>query len=552
MLILVVDDIEKNRIILDRFLSSQGHDVICAASGEKAIESIGKHNVDLVLMDIKMPGMSGFEATKNIKSLQSDCYLPVIFVTALSEEEALEEALSAGGDDFVAKPIDFGILLSKIKAHERIRELQAELNQKNQELIKHNASLVRDQALVSHFFDQTSKNSFKDDSVIKTVTEAMNVFNGDTTLVGRRPNGGITILLGDFTGHGLAAAVGTLPVSQVFFQMVEKNAYIGDIARELNRLVSVLLPVEMFFAASLIELSPRGDRLMVWHGGMPDAYLYDTSSSELTTVKSKHLPLGVRDFEEFDDSVHLYYVNKSCKFIAFTDGISESMNTDGEMISSEIITSAIRADNENILESILKAYKDYSDSVAQADDVSLVELNCVEVVAGASTVECSDGSCSVPWVIKVRVEDERLENSVPEKIIGLISETALLKDHKGIIHTLINEMYTNALDHGLLGLDGSEKSDDKAFDEFYRERAKRIETLQSAYIETELSYSLTGKQSAELVIVMQHNGRAFDAEKTDISESDLHGRGMDLIEAICDSVVYSDNGRCLTVIYNIA
>jgi len=551
MRILIVDDFEKNRSFLERFLKARGYEVSSASSAAEALKIIGEITIELVLMDIKMPDMDGFEATRIIKSKNNEQYLPVIFVTALSEEEALEEALAAGGDDFISKPVNLGILLSKIKAHSRIRELHGEVIEKNAALARHNARLNREHSLITHFFDQAQKNCFVDETVIRSTSVPTSVFNGDTVLVAKRPSGGITVLLGDFTGHGLSAAVGTLPVSQIFFQMIEDNAYIGDIARELNRQIGTLLPVEMFFAATLIELSAKGDRLMIWHGGMPDAYLLNQETGELNVIRSSHLPLGVRTSDDFDDSVQLYYVNENYKFIAITDGLTEATNQAGEMIDVELIENAIKNNQDDILNSVIRACQGFSEGVPQADDISLIELNCVEVPGDNQQAEIKKVQQTLPWQIKVRVEDQEMTNDVAEKMLNLVGHSDVLKDHKGIIHTLISEMYTNALDHGVLGLQGSEKDSDEAFDAFYTERDNRIKNLNGAYIETELTYGSTSGGSAELVIVMHHNGNTFDVNDKTVNDSGLHGRGMDLIEAICDSVIYSDQGRRMTVIYNI-
>lgn len=550
MFILVVDDIEKNRIILEQFLSGQGYDVICAESGKKSIELIQKHNIDLVLMDIKMPDMNGYEATMKIKELQSESYLPVIFVTALSEEEALEEALEAGGDDFVTKPIGFGVLLSKIKAHARIRELHTQVNRQNKELTRHNARLNREHELISHFFDQARKNCFFDEKVINSYSIPMSVFNGDTVLVARRSSGGVTVLVGDFTGHGLSAAVGTLPVSQVFFSMVEENAFIGDIAREINRQVDILLPVEMFFAASLFELSAKGDRLMVWHGGMPDAYLLDQGTNEMTIVSSQHLPLGVRTQNEFDDSVQLFYVNKESKFIVFTDGLSEAENINGEMIKTDVFIDAIKeSSGSSLLESVINSYQEFSVGVPQADDISVFELSCLPVDAEEVQVS-NEYEASVPWQVSISAKDEMLKTDVLRNIIDLIGNATLLKEHKGVIYTLLTEMYNNTLDYGILGLNGDEKDADDGFHQYYEKREKLLNDLNGACINIDIHCQIT-TDSADLSIEMRHNGYTFDVTGRKSSEDGLHGRGMGLIEAICRQVEYSDEGRTLKVIYSI-
>ncbi|MCK4710987.1 MAG: response regulator [Gammaproteobacteria bacterium] len=550
MLILIVDDIAKNREILERYLKTQSYDVISASSGRESIEIINQQEIDLVLMDIKMPDMDGFEATRQIKELQSDSYLPVIFVTALSEEEALQEALASGGDDYVTKPISFYTLKSKINAHSRIRELHTKVNAQKNELTQHNYRLNREHELISHFFDQARKNCLYDEDIIKSISIPMSTFNGDTVLVGRRPNGGVTILVGDFTGHGLAAAVGTLPVSQIFFQMVEDNAFVGDIARELNRQINILLPIEMFFAVSLIELSAKGDRLMVWHGGMPDAYLYNEKTKELITIKSKHLAIGIREQEDFDDSVQLFYVDANNKFIVLTDGLSEAENTERVMIDKEVYEKAIVESNNDVLNSVINSYQRYSEGVPQADDISILELSCLPLEGVDHESIQVDLDPTVPWEINLTVNDHMLLKDVVQNIVDLIGNAVALKEHKGVVSTLLAEMYNNALDHGILNLQSDEKSGDNAFHEYYEDRQKKLKELNGAQIKIKLSYCLNDN-TAELKVVMQHNGNPFDLSDNNVSDEDFYGRGMLLINAICEEVEYSDEGRCLVVNYQL-
>lgn len=551
MCILIVNDKKQNRMILERLLKSQGYEVVSAVSGNEALEVVNNQDINLVLMDIVMPNMDGYETTKKIKAIQSEKYLPVIFVTALSQDSSLKKALQVGGDDFISWPVDFDVILSKINAHQRIRDLSSEISKKKEELEIHNARLERDQELISHFFEQANKNSYSNESVVKKYTRPLSIFSGDTILVGRRPNGGISVLLGDFTGHGLAAAVGTVPVAQVFYQMVSENAFIGDIARELNRQINILLPIEMFFAATLIELSASGDRLMVWHGGMPDAYVFNESNGELKNVKSSHLPLGIRTDSDFDDSVQLFYVDDSHRLIAFTDGISESVNKNGQMIPASYIEEIIR-EGGDVLGAILDASDKYRDGNEQSDDISLIEVKCVAVPGDDIATEKQNALRSVPWKIKITVEDKELNLDVAQAIVDLIGDTDVIKNHKGVIHTLITEMYTNALEHGVLDLHGKEKNSDEAFEEFYKERNIRLDKVKGKFINTELIYSVVNDTYAELVIVMQHNGQTFHYdEEQEISDSGLHGRGIELITAICDSVIYSDEGRRLTALYTI-
>ena len=121
--ILVVDDQNINRTILTRSLELHGHSVVTAANGQEAIEQYALESPDIVLLDVIMPVMDGFETAPRLKALSPTVYLPIIFLTALDDQNSLRECLEVGGDDFLSKPFDQVILAAKIEAHARTREL---------------------------------------------------------------------------------------------------------------------------------------------------------------------------------------------------------------------------------------------------------------------------------------------------------------------------------------------------------------------------------------------------------------------------------------------
>lgn len=115
--ILVVDDQPDNRRILRDLLTSVGHEVIEATTGEEAVASAEAHVPDLILMDIQLPGIDGYEATRQIKAKPALQRVPLIVVTsyALSDDDA--KALAAGADAYVSKPFSPRALLAKVREH---------------------------------------------------------------------------------------------------------------------------------------------------------------------------------------------------------------------------------------------------------------------------------------------------------------------------------------------------------------------------------------------------------------------------------------------------
>lgn len=113
--ILVVDDQEMNRDILTRRLSKKGYEVLEAESGSLALEKIEQESIDLVLLDIRMPGMDGNQALEIIRKTHSPTDLPVIMVTAETDSSTMVKSLGLGADDYVTKPIDLPVLLARME-----------------------------------------------------------------------------------------------------------------------------------------------------------------------------------------------------------------------------------------------------------------------------------------------------------------------------------------------------------------------------------------------------------------------------------------------------
>lgn len=114
--ILVVDDEELNRDMLSRRLGKKGFDTLTAESGQKALELIDSNDIDLVLLDIRMPGMDGNEVLEEIRKTKNGMTLPVIMVTAETDSNTMVKSLGLGANDYVTKPIDLPVLLARMES----------------------------------------------------------------------------------------------------------------------------------------------------------------------------------------------------------------------------------------------------------------------------------------------------------------------------------------------------------------------------------------------------------------------------------------------------
>lgn len=125
--ILIVDDNAQNVELLQAFLESLPVKIVTASDGVEALEKVAEHNPDLILLDIMMPRMSGFQVCRKIKSDPATKDIQVLMVTALNELGDIEQASECGTDDFVSKPVNKFELLTRVKSLLRVRHLKNEL-----------------------------------------------------------------------------------------------------------------------------------------------------------------------------------------------------------------------------------------------------------------------------------------------------------------------------------------------------------------------------------------------------------------------------------------
>lgn len=134
MKILLVEDSATLRFAMRNYIIDAGHEPLVARSGEEALQLLENTPVDMIIMDVEMPGLNGFETTRLIREWLAGHWIPIIFVTGLNEDENYREGIEAGGDDYLIKPVSFMIIKAKIRAMERIAEMRDQLHQLNSEL----------------------------------------------------------------------------------------------------------------------------------------------------------------------------------------------------------------------------------------------------------------------------------------------------------------------------------------------------------------------------------------------------------------------------------
>ncbi len=553
MRILVVDDQATNRAILTWLLEEDGHEVEEADNGEQAVQAYKESQFDIILMDVIMPVMDGLEATRQIKALQSDSsgYVPIIFLTALDDDAALSQCLESGGDDFLAKPYNEAVLKAKIQAHLRIRDLTQQIAENNKELRLHNSRWQREQNIVEHIFTKALEHNLSNCDSLRSHVAPASTFNGDLLLSAPSPSGGLYVFMGDFTGHGLGASIGTLPIAHTFDQLCERHLSVGEIAFEFNRMLTSLLPDFMFCAATILELNSAGDSIQYWMGGLPDAYIIAADGSLKETLVSANMPLGVEHDENFSKGFEVKYLGPGERVFFYTDGLDEAASPDGEFFTTERIVENFKSGVKDTLGAILESLNAFCGDAEQRDDITLVEVRSGPVHILNEQGKEAPAYDGLPWRMECKLEAADIKRANPvEEMMNIIGAQTDLRPYRNVIGLLLAEMYSNALEHGILGLSSELKRTEDGFIEYYQQRQLRLEALDDAKIH--LQFEIVQAQGTCLRIRIEDSGQGFAFDKIAQSDNDdSFGRGIALLKRVCNRMEYSDGGRCLEVDFPI-
>jgi CheY-like chemotaxis protein len=328
--VLVVDDTASNRQLVNLFLKKLGHKVVLAEDGSQGVKKFQRENFDLVLMDVMMPVMDGYEATRWIKSMAGDRWVPVIFLSALDKDENLVAGLDAGGDDYLPKPINFVVLQAKMRSLQRAIDGNRRLTDARRRLQAYRDHQEAENALAADILSRhLQRPGLADPALASWVAPAAGV-SGDVIAAERTATGELFVMLADATGHGLAASISTLPLLTLFYEMVGRGMTLPAMVARINDQLFQTLPPSRFVAAALLAIDGEGRRAEAWVGGLPPVLLLAADGTVARVLDSQRVPLGIVAFDEEMSQVEAIDLLPDSEFVLASDGLLEATNAAGE------------------------------------------------------------------------------------------------------------------------------------------------------------------------------------------------------------------------------
>jgi CheY-like chemotaxis protein len=553
--VLIVEDDPSYRAFLETILDGDGRVILTAANGLEAVEKFVRERPDVIVMDVRMPVMNGHEATRAIKKRAGDEFIPVIFLTESDDLDELARCIEVGGDDVLLKPASRVILEAKIRSMTRLRDLHSRVRSQRDELRSHGRKLMEAQFLARFLFDKLVPLGCLASPNLKYLLSPSSNFNGDFVLGADLPSGGQRLMVGDFTGHGLAAAVGTIPTAGLFHRMTSRGFSVEETAARINDHLNELLPPGMFCSACLLEWDAAQETLTIWNGGLPDVIIRRAEGS-VEAIRSSHVPLGILSEEKFERSVEILEANRDDRIVVYSDGLIEARNPSGEFFGSERLLACIRnnADPEQLFDEIREAHQCFSERRQASDDLTLLELRCAESAAVPCQEQRGSRARTSPatWELSLDLGAAGLrELDAPPLLLELVDAFENIGRQRGTLFTVLSELNANAFEHGVLGLESALKDSPDGFVEYFDHRERRRRQLEEGRVRIDLRHEPRA-EGGKLTIRVEDSGSGFDHTQRERSlDDDLGncGRGIGLLRALCSAIRYEGNGNVVKAVF---
>jgi sigma-B regulation protein RsbU (phosphoserine phosphatase) len=380
-LILVVDDNEMNRDMLSRRLQRQGHQVEIATNGREALALLTAQKFDLLLLDIMMPEMNGYEVLAHVKADLTLRHIPVIMITAVDEIESVVRCIELGADDYLPKPFNPILLKARINAslekkwlrdRQEAYTLQLDLeNRRKSDELEQARQIQLSMLPVA----PPSLPYLEIAACQKTASEV----GGDYYDFFPQANGKFFVAIGDATGHGVGS--GLMVAMTKASLLATDEAELTVLIKKINRVLTRIdLGRQLNMSLMLLEISPNPTGTITVRasgGGIPPIYILRPGGIAEEVLISG-LPLGITETANYNTTE--FTLNPTDVMLLMSDGLPETFNAHRELLGFRQLKNALhRLDitgltAAQIIEQVTAVGDDWAAGHPIQDDVTVVAL----------------------------------------------------------------------------------------------------------------------------------------------------------------------------------
>jgi sigma-B regulation protein RsbU (phosphoserine phosphatase) len=371
--ILVVDDTPANLRLLSGMLAEQGYKVRSVINGQMALTATQAAPPDLILLDINMPEMNGYEVCERLKADEDTRDIPIIFISALDATEDKVKAFTIGGLDYITKPFQIEEVLARVETHLALRNLQKRLQSANRRFEQELALAGEVQAsfLPKRIPDVPG---WQLAVTLKPARET----SGDFYDINLLPNGELGILVADVVGKGVGAALYmALSWTLIRTYAAEYPTQPELVCETVNRRILGDTQADMFVTAFYGVLNPATGTLIYCNAGQNPPHLFDAQKGGgPQKLSATGKPLGMFEDETWEKSVIL--LAREDVLVLYTDGVVEAQDvgdsTFGEDRLLRCVQSNLGHPAQVIRDAIIADVYEFTGDARQYDDITLLVL----------------------------------------------------------------------------------------------------------------------------------------------------------------------------------
>jgi sigma-B regulation protein RsbU (phosphoserine phosphatase) len=392
MRILIADDNAPSRVLLSKLLNKLGYEVLSAADGQEAWEILQNENVNFVITDWLMPVMDGLELCKRIREADFSHYVYIMILTSKDEKESMIEGLEAGADDFIVKPYDKDELYVKIRAGERILQLEKDIEEKNNRLREAYSMIKKDLEAAAKIQTSLLPKSASNLSGIEFdwLFLPATYIAGDIFNYFRLVEDHIGFYLLDVAGHGIPSALLSVTLSRILSpsdrqdnplkQLMTTSPYYkitqpSEVVSSLNQRFQADDDCMQYFTMIYGIIDAATGQLKLTQAGHPPP-IQIKNDGNISLIGTGGYPVAV--FPEAEYEEHELCLSKGDRLILYSDGVTECENNMNERFSTErlIELTSINRDKplKELINNIHNSISDWNGSDEFEDDISLLAI----------------------------------------------------------------------------------------------------------------------------------------------------------------------------------
>jgi sigma-B regulation protein RsbU (phosphoserine phosphatase) len=371
--ILIVDDTPANLRLLSQLLTKRGYRVRAVTNGARALASVEAETPDLILLDIRMPGMDGYQVCQSLKEIPQGSEIPILFISALDEVQEKMKAFAIGGVDYITKPFQLEEVVARVETHLSLRRLQRTLQEANQRMQRELALAAKVQAsMMRSQLPQLPGWQL----AVKLIPAKLTC--GDFYDVLHLPDGKAAILIADVVDKGVGAALYmSMSCTLLRTYVLEHPDNPEQVFMAVNRRILEDIESDQFVTVFLGILDPKSGEMIYSNAGHNPPVLLRAEQTGTEALLARTGPvLGV--LEDYNWEQRRIHLEPGDVLVFYTDGVTDAESESHDFYGLDRLLQAVQENIDRPAEALRDAVLDdiraFTQEAAQFDDIALMIL----------------------------------------------------------------------------------------------------------------------------------------------------------------------------------